>query len=68
MSSRSLAYSLFFRQADGEPGDGDVDSHRVECAPVATPPAALADVVPSVRPREQIEIPFDYSCATPVAA
>jgi hypothetical protein len=55
---------------NGEPGDGEVDSHPAESPRVdtPTPSATLRDVLLDARPREQIEIPFDYIHATPVAA
>jgi hypothetical protein len=57
--------------SNGKPSDGDVDAQKAESPTVdtpATPAATLRDVLLDARPREQIEIPFDYIHARPVAA
>jgi hypothetical protein len=52
----------------GEQGDTDADSHPVASAGPRSPGDDLRGVLLDGRPRDQIEIPFDHTAVTPVAA
>jgi hypothetical protein len=52
----------------GEPGDIDADSHPAPSAGARSAGDDLRGVLLDGRPRDQIEIPFDHTDVTPVAA